>query len=164
MAQPTMDALWDAVTNVVAGLALTVPANPDTDPASSNGTIIPVVKRKLVRSERVGSLDGVCQITVFRPEQPEKTEYYSFTSRAYTWNFIIAIVYPGNQNNTSNIGVYAGHRQKIKQAFEVLNDYPALNVPGAFDMRINPDVWLPRAMFALNYDYQAIGVSIKATS
>lgn len=151
-----MDAAWDAIVSQVSSLGLTVPQN--------QSQLIPVVKRKLVRALRQAGLDSVCQITVFRPEQPERVRYLSFNAREYTYQFIIAIVYPGNQDNLSNVGVYASHREKIKQAFEVFSYYPPLGVTGIIDMRIAPDVYLPRSMLALNYDYQAIGVTIKATA
>lgn len=153
MAASTMDLLWTAVTQQVTGLGLQSPAD---------NSVIPVVRKKLSRAERV--LDAVTQIVVFRPEQPEKVKYAAFGTRWYTYSYVIAITYPGNQDLVSNIATYAEQRDSIKGLFESFTAYPVLGITGAFDMRVRPDVFLPRSMIAINYDYQAMGVDITATS
>lgn len=144
-----MNALWDATVQQVANLGLTSPVD---------NSIIPIVKRKLVRIERAGNLDSVVQITVFRPEQPEKAKYVAFGCLSYVYRYIVAIMYPGNQDLAANLDIYSQQRQEICDLFGSFSDPPFVGVPNTYDMRIEPDVFLPRSLIGINYDYQAMAV------
>lgn len=149
-----MDTLWTTTVTQVAALNLLSPVD--------GTTVIPVVRKKLSRAERV--LDPVVQIIVFRPETPEKVRQMAFGANWYTYSFIVAITYPGNQDLVSNLTTYSTHRDSIKALFGSFTTYPVFGVAGVFDMRVRPDVFLPRSMIAINYDYQAVGVDFTATS
>lgn len=155
-----MDQLWNAVTHEVTGLGLVMPPNRNALDDTLTNTLIPVVKRKYVRNERIGDLDSVCQITVFRPETPEKRQNSAFGYSFFTYRFVIALVYPGNQDNSANIGFYSMQRDAIINHFDLFENYPPLGVSGCHDMQVEADVWLPKAMFSLGYDYQALAVDL----
>lgn len=149
--------ILDAMAGQIMGLAL-------CDPATNQP--IPVYRKKVPRSQ-VG-LDNLPGIYIYRSDAPETYTRMAFGGNdSITYLIYIVIVAVGNQDFESNIYTYDSWRDQIESMFKPPNlptDPPLLaGVPGCWNLRIVPDVWLPRQQMNINYDYLGLAIEVSVT-
>ena len=148
------------ITGILNAVAAKIQGVLLTDPATNQ--FLPVVIRKLPRRQE--GIGPIPQITVYRSDSPEDLKYLAFKQQSTIYTIYVVIIAAGNQDLVSDIAVYDGWRNAIQNSFKPPNlprsNPLLLGVPGCWDVRVVPDVWLDRQHINQNYDYQATAIHV----
>lgn len=158
-----MEQTKDMVVDQVSSLQLQFPQNP-------TGTPLPIKVGKKFLPRREQNQDPITQIVIWRSDQPEKIKYVGFGGKQWiTFLIYVTFLIPGNQDLVSNSDLLSLWRQQVRALFEpngpnaakILSN-PVFGITNLFEVRVIPDVWMPRQQLSIQYNYFAEGLQFRA--
>lgn len=147
-----LDAILDAVVVGVESLGLTYGEGTEED-------LVPVVKRKIAKREK--GIDPAVQITVSGSVRSPAMVPRAFGRRLEVFIVDITVVSSNNNDQLSNLDLYAAWRTAIERKFFAP---PLYGVSEVFDLNILQGSFLDVENIQANYDVQLVRVEVSAVT